>query len=133
MPGGVGSHKGKNFDTGNVIGPWIVTPDEISDIAASSMAARVNGSEFSRGKCGDMYHDFSAIIADISRDESLYPGEIIASGTVGTGSGLEYDRYLADGDIIKLEIDGLGILRNKFVAARCARKGVDRNGKSGRF
>jgi 2-keto-4-pentenoate hydratase/2-oxohepta-3-ene-1,7-dioic acid hydratase in catechol pathway len=117
MPGGVGPHKGKNFDTGNVIGPWIVTPDEIPDIAASWMVARVNGTEFSRGKCGDMYHDFSAIIADISRDETLYPGEFIASGTVGTGSGLEYDRYLADGDIIELEIDGLGILRNKFVAA----------------
>ena len=116
MPGGVGPHKGKNFDTGNVIGPYIVTPDELPDLSECVMVARVNGEEFSRGTCGDMYHSFAAIIADISRDETIYPGEFIASGTVGTGSGLEFDRYLKDGDVVELEIDGLGVLRNRFVA-----------------
>ena len=115
MGGQLGPHKGKNFDTGNPIGPWIVTPDEIDDVYDLTMTARVNGEEFSRGSTSEMYYTFEDIIADASRDETIYPGEFIASGTVGTGSGVEYDRYLKEGDIVELEVDGLGILRNRLV------------------
>ena len=115
MGGALGPAKGKDFDTGNVFGPWIVTPDELGDPYALEMVARVNGEEWSRGSSSSMHHRFEDMIAFVSRSETLHPGEILGSGTVGGGCGLEQGRFLSDGDVIELEIDGIGVLRNRFV------------------
>ena len=115
MRGQLGPTKGKDFDTGNVIGPWLVTADEIADPYGLEMCARINGEEVSRGNSREMYHKFEDIIAWVSRDETLHPGEFIGSGTVGDGCGLEHGQYLSPGDVMELEIQGLGILRNRLV------------------
>jgi 2-keto-4-pentenoate hydratase/2-oxohepta-3-ene-1,7-dioic acid hydratase in catechol pathway len=114
--GQLGPAKGKDFDTGNVMGPWIVTLDEIGDPHNLTMVARVNGEEWSRGNSGGMYHRFDAIIAHLSRNQTIYPGEIVGSGTAATGSGLEQGRFPAMGSVVELEIEKIGIIRNRFVA-----------------
>lgn len=113
--GQLGPAKGKDFDTGNVIGPWLVTADEIADPYALTMVARVNGEEWARGSSGEMAHGFEDMIAHVSMDETLHPGEFFGSGTVPGGCGLELDRWLQPGDVIELEVSGLGILRNRIV------------------
>lgn len=115
MQGQLGPGKGKDFDTANVIGPCIVTADDIGDPYDLAMTARINGEELSRGNSGEMHHNFEDIIEYISRATTLYPGEFIGSGTVGTGCGLEYDRYLDPGDEIELEIENIGILKNRLI------------------
>ncbi len=114
-PLGMGPMKGKDFDTGNVLGPWIVTTDEIGDPQSLEMSVRVNGERWGGGNSRDMHHSFAAILAFISRSETLHPGEVIASGTVPTGCGLELNRFLNPGDVVELEIEGIGILRNRIV------------------
>lgn len=113
MPGGLGPGKGKDFDTGNVIGPCIVTADEL-DPYDCTMIARINGEEWSRGHSGSIHWTFEDLIAHVSRSETLHPGEFFGSGTVGGGCGLELERYLSDGDVIELEVEGIGILRNRI-------------------
>ena len=114
-PLGMGPMKGKDFDTGNVLGPWIVTTDEIGDPHTLSMEVRVNGERRGGGNSSGMHHRFEDILAFISRSETLHPGEVIASGTVGTGCGLEIDRFLEPGDEVELEIERIGVLRNRIV------------------
>ncbi|MGO4716199.1 fumarylacetoacetate hydrolase family protein [Bradyrhizobium sp. 2TAF24] len=113
MEGRLGPAKGKSFDGGNVIGPWIVTPDEIGDPYKLRMEARVNGETRSKGVSDGMLFSFEEIIAHISKDETLMPGEFIGSGTVGNGCGLELGLFLEHGDTIELEIEKIGILKNK--------------------
>ena len=115
MAGRLGPAKGKDFDTGNVLGPWIVTADELMDPYSLAMVARVNGEEWSRGNSGSIHHRFEDMIEHVSRAETLHPGEILGSGTVGGGCGLELGRFLAPGDVVELEIEGIGVLRNRFV------------------
>ena len=112
----LGPAKGKDFDTGNVLGPWLVTSDEV-DPYALTMIARVNGEERGRGFSGDMFHRWEDIIAHVSRSETLYAGEVLGSGTVGNGCGLEQGRFLAPGDVVELEVTGLGVLQNRLVRA----------------
>lgn len=116
MGGRLGPAKGKDFDTGNAIGPFLVTPDEITEPYNLTMTARVNGEERSRGTTGDMYWTFEDIIAYISQSETLYPGEFIGSGTcsgtLGCGCGLELGKFLKKEDCIELEVEGIGVLRN---------------------
>lgn len=112
MEGRLGPAKGKSFDGGNVLGPWIVTPDEIGDPYKLRMEASVNGEVRSRGSSEGMLFSFEEIIEHISRDETLMPGEFIGSGTVGNGCGLELGWYLEDGDCVELEVEKIGILRN---------------------
>jgi 2-keto-4-pentenoate hydratase/2-oxohepta-3-ene-1,7-dioic acid hydratase in catechol pathway len=114
-PLGMGPMKGKDFDTGNVFGPWIVTTDEIGDPQNLEMEVRVNGERWGGGNSGGMQHSFANILAFISGSETLYPGEIIASGTVGTGCGLELTRFLKPNDVVELEIEKIGVLRNRIV------------------
>jgi 2-keto-4-pentenoate hydratase/2-oxohepta-3-ene-1,7-dioic acid hydratase in catechol pathway len=118
MEGQLGPAKGKDFDTGNVLGPWLVTADEIGDPYDLTMVARVNGEEWSRGHSGTMHHRFEDIIAFVSRSETLHPGEILGSGTVGGGCGLELGRFLNPGDVIELEVERIGVLRNRIVKER---------------
>lgn len=116
--GRLGPAKGKDFDTGNALGPYLVTPDEIPDPYQLTMIARVNGEEWSRGTSADMHYRFEDLIAYISQSETLYPGDFIGSGTCSgpgcRGCGLEMNRFLTTGDIVELEVQGLGILRNRI-------------------
>jgi len=109
----LGPAKGKDFATG--LGPWLVTPDEIGDIRNLTMTAKVNGEEWSRGNSGDSHWTFEQMLAYVSQDEMLYPGDILGSGTVGGGCGYELDRWVKPNDIIELEITNLGVLKNKIV------------------
>lgn len=112
MAGMLGPAKGKDWDTANALGPWFVTPEEADPAQGLEMLARVNGETWSRGNSNTMHHSFSRVVAHISRDETLWPGEIIGSGTVGNGCGLELGRFLKSGDQVELEVEGLGCLRN---------------------
>lgn len=113
MEGRLGPLKGKSFDGGNVLGPWIVTADEIGDPAKLAMEVRVNGERRSRGVSDGMLFSFEEIIEHVTKDETLMPGEFIGSGTVGNGCGLEIGHFLEHGDTIELEIEKIGILKNK--------------------
>jgi len=112
MAGGLGPAKGKDFDTGNILGPWIVTADEIASPVALAMDAYVNGERWGGGNSDAMHHSFGDILAHVSQSETIYAGEVIGSGTVGTGCGLELDKRLADGDRIDLTIEKIGTLSN---------------------
>jgi 2-keto-4-pentenoate hydratase/2-oxohepta-3-ene-1,7-dioic acid hydratase in catechol pathway len=109
LAGGVGPAKGK--DTCNVIGPCLVTPEEI-DPKKLRMIARVNGEVWSDNNSGTAYWTWPQIIEFASMNETLYPGEFLGSGTVEHGCGMELDRWIQPGDIIELEVEGIGILRN---------------------
>jgi 2-keto-4-pentenoate hydratase/2-oxohepta-3-ene-1,7-dioic acid hydratase in catechol pathway len=113
MEGRLGPAKGKSFDGGNVMGPWIVTPDEIGDPYKLKMEARVNGEVRCQGISDGMLFSFEEIIAHVTKDETLMPGEFIGSGTVGNGCGLELGWYLEHGDSIELEVEKIGILKNR--------------------
>lgn len=115
MPGQLGPAKGKDFDTGNILGPFILTADEVQHPVALNMEAHVNGERWGGGNSSQMQHDFGAILAHISASETLYPGEVIGSGTVGTGCGLEIGKQLQPGDRFELEIEGIGTLANRIV------------------
>jgi 2-keto-4-pentenoate hydratase/2-oxohepta-3-ene-1,7-dioic acid hydratase in catechol pathway len=116
MAGQLGPAKGKDFDTGNALGPWIVTADEIGDPQALEMTARVNGETWSRGSSGSMHHGCAAMVAFASLEETLVPGEVLGSGTVGGGCGQELGRFMKHGDVIELEVSRIGVLRNRIVA-----------------
>jgi len=113
MEGRLGPAKGKSFDGGNVMGPWIVTPDEIGDPYKLKMEVRVNGKMRSQGVSDGMLFSFEEIIAHVTQDETLMPGEFIGSGTVGNGCGLELGWYLEHGDSIELDVEKIGILKNR--------------------
>jgi len=114
MSGMLGPAKSKDFDTANVMGPSLVTADEIEDPYDLTMVARVNGEEWGRGSTKDMRWRFDDVIAHISQSETLYPGEFLGSGTVGNGCGLEQMRYLKPGDVVELEVEQLGVLRSRI-------------------
>ena len=111
MKVGLGPAKGKDFATS--LGPVVVTPDEF-DGSSATMVARVNGEERSRGELGDLYHPWEALVARAATNARLLPGDILGSGTVGTGCILEHGdgRWLQPGDVVELEVEGIGTLRN---------------------
>ncbi len=122
----LGPGKGKDFATS--LGPWLVTPDELAmyrtgsgadERYAMTMLARVNGQEISRGNFKDIFYSFPQMIAYASRNVRLRPGDIIGSGTVGTGClleiGTEVHQWFQCGETIELEIEGIGVLRNTIV------------------
>jgi 2-keto-4-pentenoate hydratase/2-oxohepta-3-ene-1,7-dioic acid hydratase in catechol pathway len=115
MQGWLGPAKGKSFDGANVLGPWIVTADEIGDPYRLTMEARINGETWSKGTTEGMLFSFEEIIAYMSRDETLHAGEFIGSGTVGNGCGLEHGRFLQHGDVVELEVERIGVLENTVV------------------
>lgn len=115
MGGQLGPAKGKDFDTANPMGPCLVTADEIPDPYNLTMICRVNGEEWGRGNSGTMHWKFEDVIAHVSASETLHSGEFIGSGTVGNGCGLEHMRFLNPGDVIELEVEGIGILRNRLI------------------
>jgi fumarylacetoacetate (FAA) hydrolase len=108
---GLGPAKGKDFATS--LGPIVVTPDEL-DGSRGQLIARVNGEERSRGNLADMHWSWQQILEQAARNTVLRPGDVIGSGTVGTGCILEHGdgRWLQPGDVVELEVDGIGVLRN---------------------
>jgi fumarylacetoacetate (FAA) hydrolase len=133
----LGPAKGKDFST--VIGPWLVTPHELTDYEIPPkeghvgkswnlrMQCFVNGKQVSDGNLGDMDWTFAEIIERASYGADLYPGDVIGSGTVGTGCFLELngtgklndpnyqEQWLQDGDVVEMEIEGLGKLSNTIM------------------
>ncbi len=108
---GLGPAKGKDFATS--LGPLVVTPDEF-DGTAGAMVARVNGEERSRGELGELHFSWERILARATLNTRLFSGDVIGSGTVGTGCILELGdgRWLQPGDVVELEVEGIGVLRN---------------------
>jgi 2-keto-4-pentenoate hydratase/2-oxohepta-3-ene-1,7-dioic acid hydratase in catechol pathway len=106
---------GKSFDTFCPMGPWIVTADAM-DGRKTRVRCWVNGELRQDGPTENMIFDIPTLIETISRGITLYPGDIIATGTpAGVGMGLNPPRYIASGDVIRVEIDGIGQIENRFV------------------
>jgi fumarylacetoacetate (FAA) hydrolase len=116
---GLGPAKAKDFATS--LGPFIVTIDEFAG-TAGSMTARVNGIERSRGEIASAYYSWPQIVERAARNTTLSPGDVLGSGTVGTGCILELgtEEWLQIGDRIELSIDGLGTLANEIGPPRSA-------------
>ena len=112
MAVGLGPAKGKDFATS--LGPVLVTPDELGDLRLE-MVARVNGEERSRGNLGELHWSWEQLVEHAARNTRLVPGDVLGSGTVGTGCILEHGdgRWLEPGDVIELEIERIGVLRNR--------------------
>jgi 2-keto-4-pentenoate hydratase/2-oxohepta-3-ene-1,7-dioic acid hydratase in catechol pathway len=108
MAGGLGPSKGKHF--ASAVGPKIVTLDAVPDTLA--MTARVNGELWSEGSSGTLMWSIAELVAWASAGEPLVAGTLLGSGTVGGGCGIELDRMLSPGDVVELEIEGIGVLRN---------------------
>ncbi|MCL4850447.1 MAG: fumarylacetoacetate hydrolase family protein [Bryobacteraceae bacterium] len=109
----LGPAKGKDWAT--ALGPWLVTADELPNPYELRMTARVNGELWSNGNSGSLFWRFEQMIEFLSRDDTIYPGDVLGSGTVATGCGLELDRWVQSGDVIELEIEKIGVLRNRVV------------------
>ena len=112
-PLGMGPSKGKDFDGGNTIGPYLVTADEL-DVSNLRMTAKINGETWTESTSGGRQFSFEDLIVHVSQSETIYPGELWGSGTTTGGSGLELDRWLKPGDVVEFEIEGIGILRNRI-------------------
>jgi fumarylacetoacetate (FAA) hydrolase len=112
MAVGLGPAKGKDFATS--LGPVLVTADELGDLRLE-MIARVNGEERSRGNLGDLHWTWDDLVAHAGRNTRLLAGDVLGSGTVGTGCILEHadGRWLRSGDVVEAEIEGIGVLRNR--------------------
>jgi fumarylacetoacetate (FAA) hydrolase len=116
MPVGLGPAKGKDFAT--ALGPELVSPDELPADLDMRAIARINGEVRTDSRTGDIYHSWDRLIEAAARNTpGLIAGEVIGSGTVGRGCILEHGdgRWLARGDEIELEIEGIGVLRNRIV------------------
>jgi fumarylacetoacetate (FAA) hydrolase len=109
---GLGPAKGKDFATS--LGPVLVTPDEVDLARGVTMVARVNGKERSRGTSADMHYSWGDLLARAAENTQLVPGDVIGSGTIGSGCILEHgdERWLEPGNVVELEVEGIGVLRN---------------------
>ena len=106
---------GKSFDTFCPMGPWIVTADQL-DGTRTRVRCWVNGELRQDGPTENLIFDIPTLIETISRGITLYPGDIIATGTpAGVGLGMQPPRFLAAGDVVRVEIDGIGAIENQFV------------------
>lgn len=107
--------KGKGLDGSCPMGPWIVTKDALPSFADLAIALRVNGETRQQSRTSKMVHDVPAIIEHLSRGMTLEPGDVIATGTPeGVGYAMDPPRFLAPGDVVEAEIEGIGILRNRM-------------------
>lgn len=105
--------KGKSLDSSCPIGPWIVTPDELGDPQGLELAMRRNGVEKQHSNTSKMIFSVRRLIAELSKGMTLLPGDVIATGTPeGVGFARTPPEFLRDGDVLEVEIEGIGILRN---------------------
>jgi len=105
--------QGKNFDASGAIGPWIVTADEFPDFDNIGLTTRVNGEVRQQDTTANLMFPFASLISYLSQFATLNPGDIIATGTP-TGAGVRFDppRFLVPGDVVEVEVDGVGVLAN---------------------
>ncbi len=122
MAVGLGPARGK--DHASSLGPFVVTADELPGGPDLGMRAYVNDDLWSEGNSGSAHYTFGQMIAFASQTRTLFPGDVLGSGTVGTGCGLEQDRFLKSGDRVRLEIDGLGRLENEVYVETAAEAGA---------
>ena len=109
--------KGKSCDTFGPTGPWLVTKDEIPDPQNLKMWLKVNGQQMQNGTSSTMVYGVKFLVSYLSQFMSLHPGDIISTGTPpGVGMGMKPPRYLRDGDVVELGIDGLGTQKQTFKA-----------------
>lgn len=111
LPVGMGPGKAKDWDGSNVLGPCIVTADEV-DPHDIELEVRVNGERWGGANTRDMHHTFESMIVYASQALMLRPGEVLGSGTATGGSGVELGRWLAPADTVEMEASGIGVLRN---------------------
>lgn len=105
---------GKNFNGSGSAGPCLVTKDEIPDVSAVNLTTRVNGDVMQRGRISELLFDIPALIEYCSTFTELLPGDLIATGTPGgVGAARTPPQWLADGDLVEVDISGVGVLRNK--------------------
>jgi 2-keto-4-pentenoate hydratase/2-oxohepta-3-ene-1,7-dioic acid hydratase in catechol pathway len=108
---------GKNADRSGPIGPWLVTADSVGDPKNLRVQTRVNGRQMQDGNTRDMIHDVDSLIAYITDTVTLLPGDVIAAGTPGgVGLGQSPPWFLTPGDIVEVEVENIGVLRNPIVA-----------------
>ena len=108
---------GKNFIGTGPCGPWLVTRDEIADPAKLDLKTRLNGKELQNGNSSDLIFDIPTLIAYISSFTPLVPGDIISTGTPqGVGFTRKPPIWLKPGDVVEVEVEGIGVLRNPVVA-----------------
>ena len=105
---------GKSFDTHGPIGPWITTDDEIADPHALTMTLELNGEVRQQSSTGKMIYDIYEQIAYLTEVMTLEPGDVIATGTPA-GVGIAGNRFMKEGDVVRVSIDGLGAIENRFV------------------
>ncbi len=111
--------KGKSCDTFGPIGPWLVTKDEVADPQNLGMWLKVNGQTMQNGSTKTMVYGVAFVVSYLSQFMSLQPGDVISTGTPpGVGMGMKPPRYLKDGDVVELGIEGLGTQKQLFVADR---------------
>jgi 2-keto-4-pentenoate hydratase/2-oxohepta-3-ene-1,7-dioic acid hydratase in catechol pathway len=116
--------KGKSLDSSSPIGPWVVTRDEMPDPQHLALRLRVNGTLKQDGNTRDMIYPVDALIEWSSKGMTLLPGAIIATGTPdGVGFARTPPEYLRPGDLMETEVEHIGVLRNRMVAAVVAAKG----------
>ncbi len=106
----MGPAKGKDF--ANVFGPYLVTKDEVDPKKDFFIKVKINGEVWSEGHFKDQYWGFPFMVSYISQEETIYPGDILGSGTFYKGCGLDLDRWIKPGDVIELEVQSLGVLKN---------------------
>lgn len=104
----------KSKDFANAFGPYLVTCDEVDPQKDFSMKVRVNGKLWSSGHFKDQYWGFPLMISHVSQEETIYPGDVLGSGTFYGGCGLDLDKWIQVGDTIELEVPKLGVLKNKI-------------------
>jgi 2-keto-4-pentenoate hydratase/2-oxohepta-3-ene-1,7-dioic acid hydratase in catechol pathway len=105
-------HLGKSFDSYCPMGPWLVSADEC-DATRTGIRCYVNGEERQNANTADLIFDIPTLIETLSAGITLYPGDVIATGTpVGVGIGFKPPKYLKPGDVVRVEIDGIGALQN---------------------
>lgn len=111
MDARLGPSKSKDFDTGNSLGPFMATPDEVN-LSTLSLQVVVNGDVWTEADATSLYHSVPDTISFLSQSETLFPGDVIGLGTVPNGCGLELGRWLQPGDVVELRSNQLGTLRN---------------------
>jgi len=108
---------GKSFNTTGPIGPWIVTDDEVPDPLALTLRMRVNGEVRQEARTGEMIYSIYEQIAYLSTVMTLEPGDILATGTPsGVGAAMDPPSFLKVGDVMRVEIDGIGHIENRVIA-----------------
>lgn len=110
MKNGRGPVKGKDFDGGNVMGPWIVTRDELTDQRGQRLSLSVNGEELSSSTTAEMTWDFEDMLAYLSLEQTIKPGHVISSGCYHKGCGSDLKRKWLSGDEVELRVSGIGAL-----------------------